>query len=251
MIDRGIGRMDYKLIAVCLCAALLAGFIHGALGMGFGMLAMAATTLFIPYNNAAAIVSVALLVLVIQMSVSLRDSIRWREIRVPAAALLVGKILGIMLMMRLQSNWLRIALGLFLILYSSAQLMNIRKLQISGTPLQSVIFCGLGGFFGGMFNVSGPAASIYCQARYGSDPRSYAGNMNAIFLPSAVVAVLMHISYGNFSSSAVVGSVAMALGVVFATAAGVSVLKRIRAENMRKLSYLFIIVMGVIICISG
>ena len=245
------GRMDYKLIAVCLGAALLAGFVHGALGMGYGMLAMAVTTVFIPYNNAAAIVSVALLILVIQISVSLRDYIRWREILLPAAALLIGKILGIMLMMRMHSAWLRIALGLFLILYSLSQLMRIRKLQISGTMLESVIFCGLGGFFGGMFNVSGPAASIYCQARYGGDPRSYSGNMNTIFLPSAVVAVGMHVHYGNFSPSAIAGSLAMTVGVVVSTAAGVSVLKRIRADNLRKLSYLFIIVMGMIICISG
>lgn len=128
--------MDYKLISVCLAAALLAGFIHGSLGMGFGMLAMAVTTVFIPYNNAAAIVSVALMVLCAQMTLSLRGYIHWREILLPGSALLVGKILGIVLMMRLQAAWLRLGLGLFLILYSASQLLNIRAMQVSGSIAQ-------------------------------------------------------------------------------------------------------------------
>lgn len=243
--------MDFKLIVVCLTAALLAGFVHGSLGMGFGMLAMAMTTVFIPYNNAAAIVSVALMILCCQMSLSLRSYIHWREILTPSLALLIGKILGIILMMKLQSVWLRLSLGIFLILYSAGQLLKIKAMQIRGTPIQGVLFCGLGGFFGGVFNVSGPAASIYCQARYGYDPKTYAANMNAIFLPSTFVALAMHIGYGNFNSTAVAGSAVMVFGVITATAAGVSVLKKINAAKMRKLSYLFIVTMGVIICFSG
>ncbi len=243
--------MDYKMVAVCLTAALLSGFIHGSLGMGFGMLAMAITTMFIPYNNAAAIVSVALMVLCCQMTLSLRKYIRWREILLPCAALVIGKILGIMLMMKLQSAWLRLGLGVFLILYSAGQLLKIKAMQIRGSTLQGVLFCGLGGFFGGVFNVSGPAVSIYSQARYGGDPKTYAANMNAIFLPSTFVALAMHASYGNFSSASIAGSIAMVIGVIAATALGVSVLKKINAENMRRLSYLFIMIMGFIICISG
>lgn len=243
--------MDYKMIAACFAAALIAGFVHGSLGMGFGMIAMATATLFIPYNNAAAVVSLALLVLCCEMSFSLRHYINFKETIPPAMALTVGKIIGIMLMMNLRSNILRMALGLFLIFYSLSQLLNIKAMKIKGTPLQGLIFCGLGGLFGGVFNVSGPAAAIYCQAKYGSDPKRYAANMNFIFVPSAIIAPLMHIYYHNFNSSALVGGAVMVLAVLIASQIGVSILKKIKSGDLRKISYIYIIIMGAIICISG
>lgn len=242
--------MDYKIIAVCFIAALLAGFIHGSLGMGFGMIAMATVTSFIPYNNAAAVVSLALLVLCCQMSFSLREYIDVRESIPVAISLTVGKILGLVLMMNLNTGVLRLMLGLFLIIYSLSQLLNIKAMKIKGTMLQGLIFCGMGGFFGGVFNVSGPAAAIYFQAKYGDDPKRYAANMNFVFVPSAIIAPLMHVFYGNYNNGVLIGGAVMIGAVLFATRLGVSVLKKIKARQMRRLSYIYIIIMGIIICMS-
>lgn len=243
--------MDHRVIAVCLCTALLAGFIHGTIGMGFGMIAMATITLFLPYNNASATVSVALMVLVSQVSFTLRRYIDWRGVLIPAITLTVGKMLGIVLMMHLQTVYLRVGLGCFLILYSSLQLLNIKALKIKGSLLQGIVTCGLGGLFGGVFNVSGPFASIYCQARYSSDPSAYAANMNAIFVPSAFIAIIMHLWYGNFTPSCLLGSVVMIPGVLAAAYAGVAVLRKIKVQSLFRLSYIYIIIMGLVICISG
>lgn len=243
--------MDLKVIIVCLCTALFAGFIHGTIGMGFGMIAMATVTLFLPYNNAAATVSVALMVLVSQVSITLRRHIDWHGILIPATALTLGKMLGIVLMMHLQTVYLRVSLGCFLILYSSLQLLNVKALKIKGTQLQGIVTCGLGGLFGGVFNVSGPFASIFCQARYGSDPKAYAANMNAMFVPSAFIAIVMHIWYGNFTLSCLVGSAAMIPGILVAAYAGVSVLRKIKVQSLFRLSHIYIIIMGLVICISG
>lgn len=244
-------EMEQNAIVACLAVAVIAGFIHAALGMGFGMIAMATLTLFIPYNQASAIVSANLLILVIQISVSLRQYIDWKELAYPTLSLLIFKIAGIMLMMKLQSNVLRIALGVFLIAYSSMQLLNARAMQIKGTRTQGIVLCGIGGLFGGIFNVSGPFASIYCQAKYGDDPKKYAANMNMIFVPSAVAAVIMHAWYGNFTLSGYIGSAIMAVGLLVATYFGVGIIKRIDPKRMRSLSYIYIIIMGIVICISG
>lgn len=243
--------MRPEVILVCLFASLLAGFIHGALGMGYGMITMATVTVVVPYNNAAAIVAVALLVLVSQVSWSLRAYIDWKGALIPTLALLVGKIGGIVLMMNIQSIFLRVALGVFLIVYSGTQLLNVKALRIKGTVWQSVLFCGLGGFFGGIFNVSGPFSSIYCQAKYGDDPKAYAANMNLYFVPSAIVAVVMHICYGNFDTSAVIGSGIMAVSVIVSATVGVAVLRKLKARKMQLLSNIYIIIMGIIICIGG
>lgn len=243
--------MDYRVMAVCLVTALLAGFLHGTIGMGFGMIAMATVPLFMPYGNAAAVVSVALMVLVCQVSISLRRYIDWRNVLMPSMVLMLGKILGIVLMMHLQTAFLRIALGSFLVLYSAIQLMNIKALRIKGSAAEAAVTCGLGGLFGGVFNVSGPFAAIYCEAKYGHDPKAYAANMNAIFVPSAIIAVIMHLWYGNFNAACIWGSGVMVPGVLAAAAAGVAVLKKIRMQSLYRISYIYIIIMGIIICIGG
>lgn len=243
--------MGTEVILVCLLASLLAGFVHGAIGMGYGMITMATVTMVAPYNTAAAIVSVALLVLVSHVSWSLRDYVDWKGSIIPCAALLAGKICGIVLMMHLQSVYIRVAFGVFLVVYSTTQLMNIKALKIKGTLLQAVFFCGVGGLFGGVFNVSGPFASIYCQAKYGADPKTYAANMNFYFLPSAVAAVIMHAFYGNFDRTAVIGGAIMAAAVLISSTLGVAVLRRLKAKKMYLLSNIYIITMGIIICIGG
>lgn len=243
--------MEINTIAACLAVAFIAGLIHASLGMGYGMIAMATLTLFIPYNQAAAIVSANLLILVIQISISLREYIDWKGIAAPSLSLLAFKIIGIVLMMRLQSNVLRIALGVFLIVYSSMQLFHVKMLQIKGSKTQGIVLCGIGGLFGGVFNVSGPFASIYCQAKYGEDPKKYAANMNAIFVPSAIAAIIMHICYGNFTTEGYIGSAIMIAGILIATYLGVGIIKRINPKRLRALSYLYIIIMGITICISA
>lgn len=240
-----------KIIAACVAVAFIAGLIHASLGMGYGMIAMATLTAVIPYNQASAIVSANLLILVVQISISLREYIDWKGIAAPTLSLLVFKIIGIVLMMHLQSGILRIALGVFLIAYSTMQLMQVKMLQIKGSRTQGIVLCGLGGLFGGIFNVSGPFASIFCQAKYGEDPKKYAANMNAIFVPSAVAALVMHICYGNFSAEGYIGSAVMTAGILVATYFGVGIIKRINPKRLRVLSYLYIIFMGITICISA
>ncbi len=240
--------MDYAMIGLCLGCSLAAGFVHGAIGMGYGMIAMAALTLFMPFNTASAIVAVALLLLVCQISIALRKCIDWRGIWGPCLSHLAGKILGIVLMMRLQSGALRIALGVFLVAYSALQLLDVRSLRIKGTALQGLVFCGIGGLFGGIFNVSGPFASIYCQARYAEDPKAYSANMNMSFVPAAFVAVIMHGFYGNFDLTAIGASGATLAGVLAGAALGVSVLKKLSVKTLRRVSYVSIIIMGLVIC---
>lgn len=242
--------MDYRLITVSLFAALLAGFAHGALGMGFGMIAMSMMTLVAPYNNASAIVSVALMILIVQVVVSLKEDVCWKEIIAPSTALTAGKIIGIVAMMSLQSTVLKILFGLFLIIYSVCQLLQVKALQICGTSVQGIVFGFIGGLFGGLFNSSGPAVSIYSQARYGNDPKKYSANMNAIFLPSAFIALIMHYMYGNFTVQVIPAILSMAVGVLVGTYVGIKLLKKIKAPLLRKISYIYIIIMGILIFIS-
>lgn len=243
--------MEIKILVVSFCVAMLSGFIHGSLGLGYGMIAMTLLTLVMPYTDSAALVSFALLVVVCQICWSMRRDIDWKLVAGPSIALTIGKVLGIVLLMQLHSDVLRISLGVFLLIYSGSQLMEKHSFHIKGTPVQGLLFSFFGGLFGGVFNVSGPAASIYYQATCGNDTRKYAACLNFTFVPSAFVGVAMHAWYGNFNRTVGYACVVTTIGALMASTLGVSVLKRINALKMRKLTYLYIGIMGIAICFSG
>lgn len=243
--------MNLKLLAISFIVAILSGFVHGAIGLGYGMIAMALLTTVMPYSDSAAIVSCALLVVVGNVAWSLRKNICWKLVIGPSIAMLIGKIWGMVLLMHLKSDVLRIALGSFLILYAASQLFDKFRLKIRGTGSQGLIFCFLGGLLGGVFNVSGPAAVIYFQAVCPNDTKMYAACLNFTFFPAAIVGVILHALYGNFSLPVVYACCITVIGVLAAATAGVAIFKRINAKHMKKLTHIYIGIMGAIICMCG
>lgn len=241
--------MDTLQYVICFFAAFLAGFIHGAIGLGHGMIAMAVMTLLLPYQASIAIVSSQLLCLVIVFTWSLRRSIDWHAMVVPSIAMSVGKILGIIFLMQIKSDYLRIGLGLFLLLYSISQLIGIKQLQIRGTPMQGALFCFAGGLVGGLFNVAGPLAAIYFQAVYPENVKKYAATMNFAFLPQAIIGPTIHLYYGNFRGEGVwFACLISSIAVMISIKLGMLVLHRINARLLRTFTYIFIAVMGAVIC---
>lgn len=243
--------MEIKLLLIALFTSMLSGFIHGFVGLGYGMIAMAILTLFMPYTDSAAIVAFAMLIVVSEISWSMRKYIDWKLVAGPSISMTAGKVLGIMLMMHLQSNILRISLGIFLIVYSVSQLMKVKNLQLRPTKIAGLVCGFFGGLLGGVFNVAGPVGSIYFQAACGDNTKKYAACLNLTFVPSAVIGMIMHICYGNFRVEVAGVYVATLLGVVITTNLGVTVLKRLDAAKLRKLTYVYIGVMGIVICFSG
>ena len=61
----------------------------------------------------------------------------------------------------------------------------------------------------------------------------------------------MHAFYGNFDRTAVIGGAIMAAAVLISSTLGVAVLRRLKAKKMYLLSNIYIIIMGIIICIGG
>lgn len=243
--------MNVELLVFNFSVAGVSGFVHGALGLGYGMIAMALLTLVMPYSSGAAIVSWALLLVSCQISWSIRKSIKWGLVIIPCLTMTVGKILGVILLMNLESNILRVALGVFLASYSAIQLAGKDKVCIRGTTAQGAWLCLLGGLFGGVFNVSGPAAAIYYQSVCRDDTKEYAACLNFTFVPAAIIGVIMHIFYGNYTVNVGYACIATAIGVLIFTAAGIAVLKKIDAKRMRKYTYIYIGIMGIMICLFG
>lgn len=231
--------------------ALFSSFIHGAVGLGYGMIAMGIMTMFVPYANCAAIVSLELLLLTVQIVFTLRKNIDWHLVLVPTLVMLVGKVLGIVILMNLEGSVMKLLLGGTLVLFSiNGLFVKSDRLQVKGNRINAVVFPFLGGLFGGMFNVAGPAAALYYQAACGEDTKKYSACLNFTFVPSALVGVAMHAYYGNFSSGVLAASGISLLAVILGTYLGVRLFVKIDHVRLKKITYTYIGLMGIVICLT-
>ena len=242
---------DCLLIISSVCGiAFFASFVHGAVGLGYGMIAMGVMSFFVPYSNCAAIVSLQLTLLTLQIAFTLRKNIDWRLVLVPMTVMSGGKILGVIVLMNLTGNIMKILLGLMLIIFSlNGLFVKNEKLIIKGNTADSVIFPFVGGLFGGMFNVSGPAAALYFQAACKGDTKKYSACLNFTFVPSAVVGTIMHVIYGNYSRIAITAGGLSLVAVIVGVYLGIKVFVKINYERLKKITFAYIGLMGIMICV--
>lgn len=238
------------LILIICGIAFFASFIHGAVGLGYGMIAMGVMSFFIPYSNCAAIVSLQLTLLTLQIAFTLRKNIDWKLVFLPTTVMLGGKILGVIVLMNLTGNVMKMLLGFMLIIFSlNGLLAKSEKQMIKGNMINSIIFPFVGGLFGGMFNVSGPAAALYFQAACKDDTKKYSACLNFTFVPSAIVGTMMHVFYGNYSGLAITAGGLSLLAVIVGVYLGVKVFVRIDYERLKKITFAYIGLMGIMICV--
>ena len=230
--------------------ALLSGFVHGSIGMGYGIISMSLMPLVYDYTDAAAIVSIPIFIVSAQICWSIRGSIDWKTARLPCATLTAGKALGVVLLMNLTSSVLQMVLGLFLAAYAASQLLGRTRFQLRGTPEQGIALNFIGGLLAGMINIAGPLSSIYFQAVCGEDKEKYSACMNIAFLPATVIGLILHVLYGNFRIGRLGEYAAMTVGTLIATHLGLIVLKWVPVKIMRLFTLCFVGIMGVFLCLS-
>lgn len=240
------GQMLWIICGVAFAASLL----HGIVSLGYGMAAMGVMAFFMPYSTCAAIVSLQLTLLTMQIAFTFRKNIDWKLVFLPTAVMLAGKVLGVVVLMNLDSDFMKLLLGIMLALFSGNGLfVKNERFSVKGNKVNAVIFPFLGGLFGGMFNVSGPAAALYFQAACKGDTKKYSGCLNFTFVPSAVVGTMMHIFYGNYNKLAVTAGGISLLAVAAGVYLGVRIFVKIDYERLRKITFACIGVMGIAICI--
>ena len=242
--------MTIQLVLLIALIALISSFMHGLLGFGYSMIAMSILPLLISLVDSAAIGTIALAVVCTQISFLLRKYINWKKVFGPSVFMIFGKILGIVILMGVSSRILEFLFGIFLVWYAVTSLQKRSLFQIQGTKGQGAVLGFAGGIMGGMFNVSGPMASIYYLAIC-EDTKEYSACLNFTFVPAAIIGMFIHISYGNYTDFVIqMGGISI-LAVLIGTGIGVRIFKRLDIEKIRKLTFLYVGCMGMFLCVNG
>ena len=156
-------KTDFIILLFCAIAAIL----HGMSGFGFPMLSTAAVAMLYPLSTAVALVLIPCLLLNIYMlrgdaTQSIFSSLYgyckkyWGLI----LSALIGSYLGVSLLLILNEGYLKLAMGVLILLYVADQFRQ-RPLQISASLKNMLIFGLLAGVIGGATNAMAPFLMMY------------------------------------------------------------------------------------------
>jgi len=237
------------LIAVTFAASL----IQGSVGFGFGLVAVAALSLFMELKISTPLLALLNLPVILYLSWRLRKSVMWAGLAPIIVAMLIGIPFGVFVLVKADQALLLRILGIVLI--ASA----IRSARPSGpngaspdapprTLWESLIALVVGfttGALGGAFNTGGPPIIAYLYCRPGTKEQRTA-TLQAIFVISVVARIIVMAAppASLYDRSVLLAALSCMPGAVLGAVLGVAVFKRVPQRALEVVVTLFLLGIG-------
>lgn len=178
-------------IIICIIAiSFLATLVRSTFGFGESLVAVPLLVLFIPLNVAVPL-SVLMSVFVAAVVV-VQDH---REIHFNSAKWLIlyallGIPLGLLILSYGNEYWVKIALGLLIIMYSIYAMLAKNTPQLQHDNRFWLFICGfLSGVLGGAYGINGPPLVVYGNMRRWS-AKHFRATLQAYFLPASLIGMI-------------------------------------------------------------
>lgn len=229
-------------------SAVLAGFVQGAAGFGFGMVLMSLAPWLIGVRTAVPLVACTGLLASVSMLAMLWRQARWTEV---APLLLAGALtspLGVLVLRRVPARglWLVLATGLLAHVVSSR---GDRPPPSGGHRGWALAAGAAGGLLGGAVNTAGPPVVAYA-ARYWSAERMRA-NLQLFFAPLSVLQLGLYARAGMLDGAVLWGLAAVVPGLVVGVTLGHRIGSRLAPARFARMVWTLLLVMGLAFGVRG
>lgn len=192
--------MDITSIYI-LIILFLATLVRSTFGFGESLVAVPLLALFIPIEIA---VPLAVLVsILIAAFVVLQD---YQQVHFQSAKWLLlfaipGIPIGLLLLTYGKESFVKLALGLLLIVYSTYSLLSKSSFRLKGEYKLGLFLCGFfSGVLGGAYGINGPPLVVYGNMRQWS-AKHFRATLQAYFLPASLLGMLGYWHKGLWTSS--------------------------------------------------
>lgn len=180
--------------------ALLAAFVEGLSGFGFGLVSMALLPMVLPIEQAVPMVGAWSLSLNLVNAWSRRAQVRAGRVLPLVLAALPGIPLGLLFLTRAPEALVQAVLGLVILGYIALSRRRRRDPGPRPPSTGLAILAGLfGGALGGAFNTSGPPVVLYLSSR-GWTKEETVGSMQVYFAVASTLAFLGFLSFGLYTA---------------------------------------------------
>jgi uncharacterized membrane protein YfcA len=239
--------MTLEFLAYLALGAACGGFINGLAGFGTALFALGWWLQVMPPVEAVSISLAMSVISGIQGVVLVWPSIDWARLARFILPALIGVPLGVQILSLIDPGPLKIAVAAFLVLYGGfftfrRNLPNLTR----RTPGTDMTVGFLGGVLGGAAGLSGALPTMWCTLRAWTKSQQRAVlqpfNVTILGLSAVILAVR-----GAYDGKTLV-SIAIALPVtMLAAQLGITVFKRLRDDQFRKLLIGMLFVSGLVL----
>ncbi len=153
---------DFILLVILAAIAFFAGFIHSAIGFGFGIVAIALLPFFIDGRSAHVIVSISSIPMLLMAAWAYRDGVDWKSLRPALLGAAIFLPLGFTVFERLPLDWLVRGTGVGIL---AMVWMSLRKPEPGTSSEKQSVPCFIagaaGGFLAGAVSIAGPPIAAF------------------------------------------------------------------------------------------
>ncbi|MEZ5927403.1 MAG: sulfite exporter TauE/SafE family protein [Parvularculaceae bacterium] len=233
------------IILVIFVAALL----QGAVGFGFGLVAMPLLALMLGPQSAAPLAALCAGSLSGVMLFQNRKAVHFSEALGLIIASAAGVPVGVYALAHAPHQPFIIGLGLLISSFSLYSLLRPSPFELKDRRWRFLAGF-LGGVLGAAYNTSGPPVVLYGAMRRWP-PERFLAVTQAFFFPTSVMVATGH-AIAGFWTHDVLTTYAVALpGILAATFIGKRVARRFSAEMLSKIVYGLCVVLGVVIVVTN
>ena len=242
--------MDGHLVLPFLLATFLGGFVSGFSGFAMGIVVSGVWLHIItPIQTAALIAGYGLLTQGYGIA-KLRHEWSWQSIWPLTTGTAIGIPIGVMLLTHINPAWVRLGVGVLLVLYATYSLVRppIKPLKI-GAPADIAIGIS-NGLVGGLTGLGGIVSTISCQLRGWSKDKQRAVFQPVLFAAFVIISISQLVA-GSYTAETVkfygIGLPFMIAGIWI----GFKLYGTINDETFRKAVLILVLVAGVSLFVSA
>lgn len=233
------------ILAVIFIAALL----QGAVGFGFGLVAMPLLALVMDAPAAAALVALSSATLSGAMLIRNRKAVHFEEAAGLILAAAAGVPLGVYVLAHAPRQPLLIGLGLIVAAFSVFSLAQARPFEIKNRRWRFLAGF-LGGVLGGAYNISGPPVVLYGAMRRWP-PERFLAVTQAFFLPISLMVASGHFIAGLWTKETLTLYAAALPGILVASLLGARLARRFSPAALSKAVYGLCAALGAMIVVTN
>ncbi|HEY4056906.1 MAG TPA: sulfite exporter TauE/SafE family protein [Kofleriaceae bacterium] len=177
-------------IAVVAGICFVATLVRSTFGFGESLVAVPLLALVIPIEVAVPLAVLLSVLVAVVTVIQDRASIHFSSAKWLVAFALPGIPIGLAILVYVEDYWVRIGLGVLIILYSAYAALAKRKAHLDEDHKGWLFVCGLlSGVLGGAYGINGPPLVVYGNLRRWS-PQHFRATLQAYFLPASAIGLI-------------------------------------------------------------
>lgn len=199
-------------ITLAIFIIFVAYVVKGLSGFGSGLVAIPFLALLFPLKFIVPVFGLLSYGGTVMQSLQLRKQVVWRDLLPLVPFSIAGISTAVWLLVNVETQWLILALGIFVLLYSAYSLLSIHNSR--GSRYWAILAGSFGGLVGALFGTGGPFYVAYLKMRQ-LDKGSFRATIAMVFLIDGGTRMFAYASNGLFTEQALT-LVAFMIPVLFA-----------------------------------